>query len=334
MAEVAKTKVAALQMEAKVADLPYNLNQAERLIEEAGSKGARVIALPEFFTSQIIYDERLFACSLPPENMALDMLTQKAAKYKAQIGGSYLEMRDGDVYNTYVLVEPNGTVHRHDKDLPTMVENAFYIGGKPGDDGLFETAERTVGIAMCWEQIRTQTARRLRGRADLLMTGSHWWSTPDLPILSKKRLAEYNQGNQHMMHVTPGHLAGLVGAPLLHASHAGPLTGKMLMVPGTGITTKSNLHLTGETQILDKEGNMIARRAPEEGVGIVVGDIEIERVEPRADIPDRFWIPPKLGFGKLLWWHQNACGKAMYKRAKKNGRLRIYGSNFPPHEVH
>ncbi len=31
-----KTKVAALQMEAKVADLPYNLTQAERLIDEAG----------------------------------------------------------------------------------------------------------------------------------------------------------------------------------------------------------------------------------------------------------------------------------------------------------
>ena len=104
----------------------------------------------------------------------------------------------------------------------------------------------------------------------------------------------------------------------------------MLMVPGTGITVKSELHLTGESQILDKDGNMIARRGREEGAGVVLGDIEIARVEPRAEIPDRFWLPPKLGFGKLLWWHQNPCGKAMYKRAKKNGTLRTYGSNHPP----
>lgn len=166
-----KTKVAALQMEAKVADLPYNLTQAERLIDEAGEKGAKFIALPEFFTTQIVYDERLFACSLPPENMALDLLTQKAAKYQARIGGSYLEMRDGDVFNTYVLVEPNGKVHRHDKNLPTMVENTFYVGGS--DDGLCETQDGNIGIAMCWEMIRSQTARRLRGKVDLLMTGSH-----------------------------------------------------------------------------------------------------------------------------------------------------------------
>ena len=75
-----KTKVAALQMEAKVADLPYNLTQAERLIDEAGEKGAKFIALPEFFTTQIVYDERLFACSTPPENMALDLLTQKGGE--------------------------------------------------------------------------------------------------------------------------------------------------------------------------------------------------------------------------------------------------------------
>ena len=44
--------------------------------------------------------------------MALDLLTQKAAKYQEGIGGFYLEMRDGDVFNTYVLVEPSGKVYR------------------------------------------------------------------------------------------------------------------------------------------------------------------------------------------------------------------------------
>lgn len=320
-----KTKVAALQMEAKVADLPYNLTQAERLIDEAGEKGAKFIALPEFFTTQIVYDERLFACSLPPENMALDLLTQKAAKYQARIGGSYLEMRDGDVFNTYVLVEPNGKVHRHDKDLPTMVENTFYVGGS--DDGLCETQDGNIGIAMCWEMIRTQTARRLRGKVDLLMTGSHWWGTPDWAIFGPRHTNQYDVGNQNMMHVTPGKLAELIGAPLLHAGHAGALSGEMLMIPFTNIASKVNLYLIGETQIIDKDGNMIARLAPEKGAGVICGDIEIARVEPRAEIPDRFWLPPKMGLIKMFWWHQNLCGKSAYRRAKKNNMLTTYKSN-------
>jgi len=51
----------------------------------------------------------------------LDMLKAKAARYHAHIGVSYLKIGDGDVYNTYVLVKQDGTVHRHDKDLPTMM---------------------------------------------------------------------------------------------------------------------------------------------------------------------------------------------------------------------
>ncbi len=322
MRDISKTTVAALQMEAKVADLAYNLAQAERLIDDAGNKGAKLIALPEFFTTQIIYDERLFACSLPAENSAVELLVRKAAQYQAKIGGSYLEMRDGDVYNTYVLAEPDGTIHRHDKDLPTMVENAFYIGGHAGDDGLFATKDMPIGIAMCWEMIRTQTAHRLRGKVDLLMTGSHWWSTPPVG-LTQSKLREYNEGNQQMMHETPGHLSNVIGAPVVHAGHTGNLEGRMLLVPGTGMTIESRLHLTGESQIVDREGNMIARRAPEEGAGVVIGDIEIARFEPREEIPDRFWLPPKLGLGRILWWHQNACGKSRYKQAKRLGLLKM-----------
>jgi len=315
------TTVAAIQMEARLADIPYNLSQVEKLIDEAGRHGAKIIALPEFFTTQIIYDERLFACSLPPKNMALDLLIAKAAQYDAQIGGSYLEMRNGDVYNTYVLVESNGTVHRHDKDLPTMVENAFYIGGD--DDGQFQTAQHRVGIAMCWEMIRTQTAHRLRGKVDLLMTGSHWWGAPDWSFFASQHEKYYSQ-SLDFMHITPGKLAGMVGAPLVHAGHAGTLEGRILVVPGTQMTSQGNTHLAGETQIIDQHGKIIAHRHRDLGAGIVTADIEIGAVPPKLDIPNRFWIPEKLGLYRLFWWHQNACGKGAYKAARKRGALKTY----------
>lgn len=316
-----RTTVAAIQMEARVADIPYNLSHVEKLIDEAGRKGAKVIALPEFFTTQIIYDERLFACSLPPKNMALDLLLTKAQQYNAQIGGSYLEMRDGDVYNTYVLVEPNGTVYRHDKDLPTMVENAFYIGGQ--DDGQFETDQHRVGIAMCWEMIRTQTAQRLRGRVDLLMAGSHWWGAPDWSVFESKG-EKYYKESLEFMHTTPGKIAGMVGAPLVHAGHAGTLEGRVLMFPGTRITSQANTHLTGESQIIDRQGTIVAQRHRDLGAGIVIADIEIGAVPPKVDVPNRFWIPEKLGLYRLFWWHQNACGKVAYKHAKKRGALKTH----------
>ena len=322
------TCVAAVQMEGRVADVPYNIDHAARLIDEAVAQGAKIIAIPEFFTTRIVYDERLFGCSLPPENPALDMLKSKATRNGVMIGGSYLEMRDGDVYNTYVLVEPDGTVHRHDKDLPTMVENAFYVGGC--DDGLIRTGMGRIGAAVCWEMVRTQTARRLRGEVDLLMTGSHWWSEPGWKIL-KSFIKPAHEGNGRLMRATPGRLAGLIGAPLIHAGHAGILEGGFLTVPGTRLTVGTRTQLMGETQIVGGAGEIIARRHYGEGAGIVCADIRLGAVAPREDMADRFWIPRLGAMPAILWHHQNACAKPVYKWAKRTGRLRTYdfGRNQP-----
>ena len=314
-------RVAACQMEARVADIPYNIDQAARLIDEAAATGAKIIAIPEFFTTRIVYDERLFACSLPPENPALDMLRSKAKRHQAMIGGSYLEMRRGDVYNTYVLVEPDGTVHRHDKDLPTMVENAFFVGGN--DDGVMQTAMGTVGAAVCWEMVRTQTPRRLVGKVDLLMTGSHWWSEPGWKILGGFA-DRFHAANGGSMRKTPGRLAAYIGAPLLHAGHCGILEGSFLVLPGTRMKVGTRTQLMGETQIVDREGVLVARRTYQEGPGVISAEISLGSVPETEPVPDRFWIPRLDMVSKVLWYHQNACGKSAYRWAKRSGRLRTY----------
>ena len=93
------------------------------------------------------------------------------------IGGSFLcRDPDGEVRNAFVLADRHGVVGRHDKDLPTAWENAFYIGGS--DDGVIDAGDLSVGVAMCWELIRSQTARRLRGRVDVVVGGSNWVTFP------------------------------------------------------------------------------------------------------------------------------------------------------------
>ncbi len=314
-----KTRVAAVQMEGRVADLRFNLDQVSRLLDAAIESGATVIAIPEFFTTPIIYDPRLFACALPPENPAIELLRSKSRRHGVYIGGSYLEMRDGDVYNTYVFVEPDGTVHRHDKDIPTMVEGAFYIGGT--DPGRMETSLCSVGAAVCWEMVRTQTVQRLRGQVDLLMTGSHWWSDPGWRLPSRLVFAE-NKRNRRLLQETPGRFAELIGAPTLHAGHVGVLSGRFLTIPKTRLTVAARTRLLGETQIIDGDGTMVARLRAEDGPGVVTGDITLgRRTGDLPPVPQRFWIPELGGLVRLLWHHQNACGRGAYRWAKRTGRL-------------
>lgn len=313
-------RIVAVQLEGRIGDLEYNLNQVEALIGAALEKQPDVIALPEFFTTPIAYDHCLFACSLPPDNPALDLLRTVARRHNVLIGGSYLEYRQGDVFNTYVLVEPDGDVHRHDKDLPTMVENAFYRGGS--DDGVFQTGIGRIGTAVCWELVRTQTIRRLQGRVDLLMTGSHWWSPPiGWPVLSGF-MDEMQAQNEVYMYETPGTFARLVGAPLVHAGHVGTLDRPVSLVPGGGLRLPFKSVLMGETQITDREGVVIARRTRQEGAGILFGEVGMGAREPAEPIPDRFWIPELTKRFRLLWSHQNWVSKPEYARAKARGLLR------------
>ncbi len=314
-----RTRVAAVQMEARVADLAYNVDQAFALVDEALRKQATIIALPEFFTTQIVYDERLFACSLSVDNPVLARLAEKARRHGVVIGGSYLEMRGCDVFNTYVLVEPDGSVHRHCKDLPTMVENAFYTGGD--DDGYMQTEIGEIGAAVCWEMIRTNTVHRLRGRVDLLMTGSHWWGEPGWKCSMPLR-EQTDRYNSALMSETPRTLARLIGAPLVHAGHAGPLEGRFLLLPGSEASVVTKTRLVGESQIIDETGEIVARRRGDQGAGVVVADIALGRVAPALPVPKRFWIPKLPLAFKGLWWHQNVCGKSAYATAKRAGRLR------------
>src|SRR4051794_29125981 len=121
-------RVAAVQLEAVVADVDANLAACERLADAAGAQGAEAIALPEFFSTGIGFVPALAEAALPPDGPATDLLCRVATRHGALVGGSFLcRDQDGEVRNAYVLARPDGTVAgRHDKDLPTMWENAFY----------------------------------------------------------------------------------------------------------------------------------------------------------------------------------------------------------------
>ncbi len=316
-----KLRVAAIQLEGRIGDLDHNLTQVELLIGAALDKRPDVIALPEFFTTPIAYDRCLHSCSLPPDNPALDLLRIIARRHGVLIGGSYLEHRGEDVFNTYVMVEPNGSVHRHDKDQPTMVENAFYRGGY--DDGVFPTEVGRVGAAMCWELLRTRTVRRLQGRVDFLMTGSHWWSPPRGWLVLGGFMDQMQAQNEIYMHETPGTFARFVGAPLVHAAQVGTLNRPLSLVPGGWMKLPFKSLLMGETQITDRDGFVIARRTREEGAGVLFGVVEPGARETALPVPERFWIPDLTKRFRFFWSHQNWVSKPEYVRAKARKELRM-----------
>lgn len=297
--------VAAVQTEPVLGDVRANLAACERLADEAGHAGARIIALPEFFSTGIGFVDSLKDAALPPDGDATALLSTLARRHQALVGGSFLcRDADGHVRNAYLAVGPTGVVGRHDKDLPTMWENAFYTGGH--DDGVFRADGFQVGAAVCWELMRTRTVTRLRSRVDLLMTGSGWWSVPRwYPHTVFDR---WESRNAMTARAVAPMFAKYVGAPILHAAHTGGLTCPMPWLPMT-----YRGHFEGSTLIADARGEIVAERRAEEGAGVVLGDIEIGRRTPLIDPPRRYWLHRRGPVPAAAWHYQRWHGRRWYR---------------------
>lgn len=297
---------AAIQLDAVLADVPANLAACERLGNEAGRAGARIIALPEFFSTGIGFADSLAAAALPPDGPATELLTTLARRHAALVGGSFLcRDPDGHVRNAYLLADPNGVIGRHDKDLPTMWENAFYVGG--GDDGVIAAGDHQVGAAVCWELMRTQTVRRLRGRVDLVMAGSGWWSIPRWrPHALFDRLEHNNRINAH---TAAASFSRYVGAPCVHAGHAGDLRCAMPWLP-----MEYRGRFEGATMITTASGEIVAERRADEGEGVVLGEITTGRQDAELHTPAGYWLHKRGPLPSAVWHYQRWHGRPWYRR--------------------
>ena len=281
-------RVAAIQTETIPADVDANLAGCERLADQAAREGAEWILLPEFFTTGMGFIPKLAECVLSPDGPATALLLDLAKRHGANVGGSFLcRDDDGHVRNAFFLATPQGIAGRHNKDLPTMWENCFYLGGN--DDGLIRVGDLNVGAALCLEFNRTQTVRRLRGKVDLVVGGSCVWGAPKgWPIRGylQRQIERYS-------HWAPP-FARMMGCPVVVANHCGHFRcpTPVVMVPYIS-------QYQGGAIVCDANGEVLAYRSREHGAGVAVADIQPGSVQP-AGTDSRSVLDPGAGSDRRI----------------------------------
>lgn len=306
MNRTTKTRVAAIQIEADLGNVDHNLEACERQADAAAAEGAEWIVLPEFFSTGVAFRPDLGQAAAGPTGAPTQLLADLARRHGAHVGGSTLVRdEDGHVRNAFLLAGPDGEiVGRHDKDLPTMWENALYVGG--ADPGRIDAGSLSVGVALCWELMRTQTVARLAGQVDLVLGGSGWWSIPDWPFMKGAETRNARRATN-----APAVFARHVGAPVVHAAHAGEFS---CPFPATPVTYRG--HCEGGAQICDSQGKVVAFRGRDEGDGVVVADVVAGRSEG-VPTGDRFWLQRRGAVAAVVWAYQNVHGRRVYDRLQK-----------------
>lgn len=164
-------RVAAIQATPVILDAEATVDKAIALLHEAADAGARLAVLPETFVS--VYPsnawakgvtsfggwdelwERFWHSSVDVRGPLVAKLVATCAERELHcvIGVNEREdERPGSVYNTMLVLGPDGLVHRHRKLMPTMQERLFHGVGAGDDLDVVELPGiGRVGGLICWE---------------------------------------------------------------------------------------------------------------------------------------------------------------------------------------
>jgi predicted amidohydrolase len=314
------TRLAVVQPALTLGAVEQNLVRIEDLIRDAHREHSPdVILVPEACTSPNVYAKVLLGAARPIDGQPFQLLTRLARELDCVIGGGFLAVRGKHAYGTYVLAEPNGAVHLHDKDTPSAWEHNYYRGGD--DDGVTrcETLGAIVGLMSGWEWARNRTSRRVRaGGAQLVLGGMCWPSMPtNWPGPVGTLFAHEHRQWKEQQHELPGLVARIVGAPTAHAAHVGPVLSATPLAPGVPWPTT----MIGESQICDRDGTILARLSEEDGEGHISAEVEITAPQPLQDPGSRLWIQDMSLITKAVaWYAMNAHGDVKYwLRHARNG---------------
>jgi hypothetical protein len=163
-------KMAAIQMDAKPTSLQDRLSRAGAQIAQAAQSGAELVALPEIFNMGYAYDDVNYSLSETLDGPTATWMKARAAEHGIHLVGSLL-IRDGlDIYNTALLISPEGRVWRYDKNYPWAWERAYFREGH--GITIADTSLGQVGLMVCWDYAHPDLWRQYAGQVDALIITS------------------------------------------------------------------------------------------------------------------------------------------------------------------
>ena len=330
--------VAAIQMEAEFCDTDANLRKAAEWVRKAQKLGAKWIMLPEFFTSGLAWDPRMCDAWEPLDGKPTQMLKQLAREGDTVVGGSFLAKSGRHIRNTLVLAMPDGRTFTHDKDIPSIGESCYFVGGEDGmflDEmtkrghvpkhrapiptrdgnniqGVFDIDGMTVGGMLCWELIRSRTVKRFAvGEVEMVIGASGWpdWS-PEVdppPGLTKKQLEEASRIYHQLIVDMPLYFARKLRVPVIHANQVGQQWSGASLESSATHGDRILLRFLGNSLIADGDGSILAHRGRNAGSGIVIADVTPGRRGPVGPIESAdFFIPTERPYvDKLFFQPEN-----------------------------
>ncbi len=184
-------RVAAIQATPAILDADASVAKAVALLGDAAAQGAELAVLPETFvplypSNRWAHDaarfsgwdelwERLWENAVEVPGPHVDALVAACEQHGMHVVIGLNERepeRPGSLYNTLLVLGPEGVLHKHRKLMPTQHERLFHGIGAGDDLQVVDTPAGRVGGLICWEN------RMPLARYAVYRGGPQIWAAP------------------------------------------------------------------------------------------------------------------------------------------------------------
>jgi predicted amidohydrolase len=253
-------KIAAVQMDCRLAEPRHNLEVMVARLREAASKGARLILFPECALAGYCFDSKdeawPHAEPIPgPSSLAL---AAECGRLGVWAVAGMLEKSGNDLFNTAVLTGPKGIEGSYRKiHLPFLGVDRFTTPGER-PFAVHDLDDLKVGITICYDGSFPEAARclMLLG-ADLVVLPTNW---PDGAAPTVKYLIQ-----------------------------ARALENRVYYAAVDRIGTERGFHFIGKSRIIDVNGELLTATDTDEPT-ILYADIDPARARDKriVNIPGKY----------------------------------------------
>lgn len=179
MTKTGKLKVAAVASNICFAEVEKNLLNTQKWSLLASEKGAQLVVFPEgsvsgYLNNELIEKhygsrESLLKVAEPVPGKSTSKLESYANKTRLFICAGIAERDKDDIYNTQVLVGPDGYVGKYRKVHPAAIESLIYKSGT--EFPVFDVCGFKIGINICADKSFPEAARimAIKGAEIILM---------------------------------------------------------------------------------------------------------------------------------------------------------------------
>jgi len=183
-------KIAVIQMNASPAPVQERLARAEYFVIQCAEMGAQLVVLPEVFNTGYEYSHQNYLQAEPFDSTTANWMRLTSTRYHIHLAGSFLRRAQNDIFNTLLLVAPDGRQWHYDKNYPWIWERAYFQKGT--DIAVADTDLGKIGFLICWDVAHPNLWQKYANKVELMIVSSCAPKALDLALV-------FPNGQQMMM---------------------------------------------------------------------------------------------------------------------------------------